>query len=275
MPEYKEILVDVQNGIGTIKFNRPKQLNSFGGGIVSETIAALRDLDARPDTYFTVITGEGRFFCAGADVNGIAAARQDFANEGEHKVFWMQRFAEGVELVRALIDHTKVLVLAMNGPGVGAGAAWFQGQCDLFYAADDAWLQVTFSELGLIPENGSALSWAQSIGVHRANDWLMFGGKASVQELQTLGLVNKIFPKEGFHASVHEYLKDKLKNRDGKSLIEMKRLQNARLRDQRLLSLFEAWNALSEKFVEGEPLRRMTAKMQELADKRKARRSKL
>lgn len=103
------------------------------------------------------------------------------------------------------------------------------------------------------------------MGVHRANDWLLFGGKASAQELQTLGLVNKIFPKEGFHGAVHDYLKGQLKDRDGKSLMEMKRLQNARLRDQRLLSLFEAWNALSEKFVEGEPLRRMTAKMNELA----------
>lgn len=162
MPEYKDIIVDVKDGIGTIKFNRPKQLNSFGGGMISETIAALRDLDKRPDTYFTVITGEGRFFAAGADVNGnfsdftiraldsiltyispgIAAMNGDFPNEGARKVFWMQRFAEGVELVRAMIDHSKVLVLALNGPGVGAGAAWFQGSCDLFYAADDAWLQV-------------------------------------------------------------------------------------------------------------------------------------
>jgi peroxisomal 3,2-trans-enoyl-CoA isomerase len=51
------------------KFNRPKQLNSFGGNLVADTIGALRELDNHPDTTFTVITGEGRFFSAGADVS--------------------------------------------------------------------------------------------------------------------------------------------------------------------------------------------------------------
>lgn len=60
--------VTVQDGIGTIKFNRPKQLNSFGGTMIADTINALRDLDNHPDTTFTVITGEGRFFASGADV---------------------------------------------------------------------------------------------------------------------------------------------------------------------------------------------------------------
>lgn len=52
-----------------VQFNRPKQLNSFGGSLVNDTIAALRELDNDPSTVFTVITGEGRFFCAGADVS--------------------------------------------------------------------------------------------------------------------------------------------------------------------------------------------------------------
>jgi Delta3-Delta2-enoyl-CoA isomerase len=52
------------------QFNRPKQLNSFGGDLTTELIGALRELDSHPDTVFTVITGEGRFFCSGADVSG-------------------------------------------------------------------------------------------------------------------------------------------------------------------------------------------------------------
>lgn len=177
----------------------------------------------------------------------------------------MQEFAVGVELVRSMMDHKKVLVLALNGPGVGAGAAWFQGSCDLFYAAEGSWLQVTFSQLGLVPENASVVNWTQSMGVHRANDWLMFGGKATAEELKEMGLVNQIFAKENFHQKVHDYLKDMLKERSGSSMMEMKRLQNKSLRDQRILSLFEAWHALSEKFVEGEPMRRMAEKVNELA----------
>ncbi|KJX98562.1 unnamed protein product [Zymoseptoria tritici ST99CH_1A5] len=273
--KYDDIIVTVQDGIGTIKFNRPKQLNSFGGSMISDTISALRELDRHPDTTFTVLTGEGRFFAAGADVTSVTKTPTSFKNEGEKKIFWAERFAVGMELVRSIIDHKKVVVLAMNGHGVGAGAAWFQGSSDLFYAAEGTWLQVTFSQLGLIPENGSAVNWAQHMGVHRANDWLMFGGKATVEELKEMGLVNKIFPKENFHAEVHAYLKEMLRERDGNSLMEMKRLQNKSTRDARILGLFEAWQALSEKFVAGEPQKRMGAKMQELADKRKNRESKM
>lgn len=54
-----------------LQFNRPKQLNSFGGNLVVDTIDALRKLNEHPDTYFTVITGEGRFFASGADVTSM------------------------------------------------------------------------------------------------------------------------------------------------------------------------------------------------------------
>jgi peroxisomal 3,2-trans-enoyl-CoA isomerase len=57
-------------GLIGLQFNRPKRLNAFGGSIILETIAAIRELNEHPDTVFTVLTGEGRFFSAGADVRG-------------------------------------------------------------------------------------------------------------------------------------------------------------------------------------------------------------
>lgn len=198
-------------------------------------------------------------------VLGIGGVKNEFKNDGEKKIFWLQRFVVGMELVRSMIDHKKVLVLALNGPGVGAGAAWFQGSSDLFYAAEGSWLQVTFSQMGLVPENGSALNWAQSMGTHRANEWLMLGGKATVEEMKEIGMVNKIFPKEGFHDHVHAYLKEMLQDRSGKSMMEMKRLQNATTRDARILALYNSAEALAERFVQGEPTVRMKAKMDELA----------
>ena len=164
-----------------------------------------------------------------------------------------------------MIEHNKVLVLAMNGPGVGAGAAWFQGVADLMYMAEDAWLQVTFSQLGLVPENGSAGGFAQHVGVRRANELLMLGKRVGARELEVMGLCNGVFPTEGFEGAVNSYLGGLLRERDGASMMEMKRLQNARSRDGRLLALFESWQALAERFVEGEPLRRMGEKMEELA----------
>lgn len=89
--EYADIKFEIKGKIGIIKvpltlestpicipaltepqFNRPKALNSFGGNLIPDVIAALRVLNEHPETVFTVLTGEGRFFSAGADVKGIS-----------------------------------------------------------------------------------------------------------------------------------------------------------------------------------------------------------
>jgi peroxisomal 3,2-trans-enoyl-CoA isomerase len=77
-------------------------------------------------------------------------------------------------------------------------------------------LQVPFSALGLVPENGSAINFAQSIGVHRANDFFMFGRKLTAQELLEWGLINRVFPVEGFHENVKKFLEAQLEVNDAK-----------------------------------------------------------
>ncbi|CAG5178125.1 uncharacterized protein ALTATR162_LOCUS8546 [Alternaria atra] len=271
--DYSDIKFEIKGKIGIIKFNRPKALNSFGGNLIPDTIAALRVLNEHPDTIFTVLTGEGRFFSAGADVKGIPGAGEEFKNDGEKKLSYLARFHYATELLRSMIDHRKVLILALNGPAVGGGAAWFPGIADIVLASSTAWLQCPFSALGLVPENGSALSFAQSIGIHRANDFLMFGRKLSAQELVDAGLYNYVWDATGdeFQGKVVEFLQEQLKSNDGKSMMEMKRLQNAPIRDARLVAVVNAVDALAERFVEGAPAERFRIKREELAQKSKAR----
>ncbi|KAF2455875.1 ClpP/crotonase-like domain-containing protein [Lineolata rhizophorae] len=270
--KFNDIVVEVKGQIGIIKFNRPKQLNSFGGNLLAETVQAVRELNEHPETVFTVLTGEGRFFSAGADVKGVASATIDsFKNDAEKKIKYLSGFQTTVELLRSLIDHKKVFVLALNGPGVGGGAAWFQGIADVVLAARGAYLQVPFSALGLVPEAGSAVMFAQSMGVHRANDFLMFGRKVSVEEMEQWGMVNRVFDAQGFGDSVVTFLEEMLKVNDGKSMIETKRLQNAPLRDARIVAVFNAMDALAERFVEDAPIKRFEAKMKELETKSKGR----
>lgn len=159
-----------------------------------------------------------------------------------------------------MIDHRKVLVLALNGPAVGGGAAWFPGVADIILSVEDAYLQTPFSALALVPEFGSATIFAQSIGVHRANDFLMFGTKLSAKELLDVGMINRLFPKDGFQQRVLEFLEDQLAVNDGKSMMEMKRLQNLPLRGERLLAVFNATDALAERIVEDAPTKRFAEK---------------
>lgn len=132
-----------------------------------------------------------------------------------------------------------------------------------------------FSALGLVPEYGSAIGFAQSVGVHRANEMLMFGRRVGVEELMEWGMVNHIFPADGFHAKVIAYLEEQLKANDGKSMMEVKRLQNLQLRDSRLLAVVNAVDALAERFVEDAPRKRFDAKKAELEAKSKNKPSKL
>ena len=163
-------------------------------------------------------------------------------------------------MVRSLITHRKVLVLALNGPAVGGGAAWFPGLADLVLASTTTWLQCPFSALALVPEFGSACNFPQSIGVHRANDFLMLGRKLSVQELEQWGLVNRIFEHEGFHDKVIQFLQEQLEVNDGDSMIEHKRLMNGPLVSGRLSALYDAVDALIERLVVDAPVKRFAEK---------------
>ncbi|KEF58328.1 uncharacterized protein A1O9_06254 [Exophiala aquamarina CBS 119918] len=267
--QYSDIIFDIKGKIGIIQFNRPKSLNSFGGNLIVDTLHALRVLDNHPDTVVTVITAVGRFFSSGADVKAEASqCTPDYDSDAVKKLGVLQKINPSIQLISSMIQHRKVLVLAMNGPAVGGGAAWFQGVADIVLASTTTWLQCPFSALALVPEFGSASTFPQSIGVHRANDILMFGRKVSVDELLQWGMVNRVIDHEGFHAEVVRYLQEQLEINDGKSMMEHKRLMNAPLRSRRLLALYEAADAVAERFVEGAPAQRFAEKSRLLNGKK-------
>ena len=264
--KYADIIVEVTGQIGVLKLNRPKSLNAFGGNLMADICAGLRELNEHPETVFTVLTGVGRFFSTGADVKAERMA-STYANDAEKKLAFLSRYAVAVDMLRSMIDHKKVLILALNGPGVGGGAAWFPGVADIVLAAEGAYLQTPFSALGLVPEFGSAINFSQSIGVHRTNDFFMFGRKLTVEELERCGMVNRIFPKENFHKSVMDFLQEQLAVNDGKSMMESKRLMNAPIRDARMIAVYNAADALSERFVDGAPEKRFAKKKAEMEGK--------
>ena len=120
-----------------------------------------------------------------------------------------------------------------------------------------------------MPEFGSAVNFSQSLGVHRANEFLMFGRKISAAEMEIWGLANQIFPATSFQKDVQKYLQDKIDVNDGKSMMEAKRLMNAPLRDGRMVAVQNAMDALAERFVEGAPYERFAMKRKEMEAKSK------
>ncbi|KAL4925199.1 enoyl-CoA hydratase/isomerase family protein [Aspergillus undulatus] len=275
MPQtYTHLILDIHDQIGVIKLNRPEVLNAWNETLLGDMVAAFRELNEHPRTVFTVLTGEGRFFSAGADIRDGLAKPPGGATAAEKKLFYMRKFSRELELFRSIIDHTKIFVLALNGPGVGGGAAWFTGLADIVLAASGSYLQVPFNSLGLVPEFGAARTFAQSMGVRRANDFLMFGRKCTVEDLEGWGLINRVFDRDGFEGSVLGFLKGQLEVNDSGSMLESKRLMNGPLRAERVVSLFDAANALAERFVAGVPYERFERKAKELARGREKRSQK-
>jgi len=101
----------------------------------------------------------------------------------------------------------------------------------------------------------------------------MFGRKLSAQELLDAGMYNYVWEETGeaFQDKVVGFLQEQLQSNDGKSMMEMKRLQNAPIRDQRLVAVVNAVDALAERFVEGAPKKRFEEKIRELEAKKQAR----
>ena len=95
----------------------------------------------------------------------------------------------------------------------------------------------------------------------------MFGRKLTVEELEKWGLVNRIFPVKDFHRSVVKFLEEQLDVNDGKSMMETKRLQNAPLRDGRIVAVVNSFDALAERIVEDAPTKRFAEKRKMLEGK--------
>ncbi|ATY66719.1 peroxisomal D3,D2-enoyl-isomerase [Cordyceps militaris] len=257
--DYNDIIVEVAG-----QFNRPDYLNAFGGRLLPETINAFRELNEHPDTVFTVLTGAGRFFSAGWDIRNNSFPSGPFETDADAKIAHATHLFPCLELIRTIIDHGKIFVLALNGPATGGGAAWFPGLADTILAADSCHLHAPFSALALVPENGSIRTLSHSLGIHRANDMLLYGNKVTAQQLHAWGTVSEVYPTEGFLSHVEAFLERQLQQNDGKSMMVAKRLQTAPLRNERLLAAFDAMDALHERLVEGAPTARFIKKIQEL-----------
>jgi peroxisomal 3,2-trans-enoyl-CoA isomerase len=252
-----------------IMFNRPKSLNAFGGIMMAEFTEAVHMASNDSQVVIIIVTGNGRFFSSGADVTSTGRDEApDASTPDRMRSYHMSRLMPSMEMMRALIESPKVILVAMNGSAVGGGAAWTQAVADLMLVADNAWLQVTFNSLGLIPELGAGQLWPASMGLRRSNEALLFGRKLTAKDLLDYGFANHILPANGFQDAVLHYCHDQLKVNNAGSILASKALiSTPAQREERMLAIYKSTLALAERFVTGEPQAAFERKRQELAKK--------
>ncbi|HQT97372.1 MAG: hypothetical protein B7Z62_06995 [Deltaproteobacteria bacterium 37-65-8] len=196
------VVTERRDGVATIRMNRPERMNAYneemGTALLSEVSAAAAD----PAVRCLVLTGTGKAFSAGGDVESFAA----FRDEGPEKFMGL---AIGLHaLIATLRRAPKPVVAAVNGVAAGAGFSMALA-CDIAVAAASARFTLGYQNIGLSPDGGMTFFLARAVGAQRAMEMTLFSRVLPATRAAEWGLVQEIFPDSEFSAEV-EALADRL-----------------------------------------------------------------
>jgi len=180
--EYQNIRFDVTDGVARLTLHRPERLNSFTTEMHAEVRAALARV-AEAGARVLIITGAGRGFCAGQDLNDRAVAPGGAPPDLAHSI--EQNYKPLVLALRAL---PLPVIAAVNGVAAGAGANLALA-CDLVIAARSAVFVQAFAKLGLVPDSGGTWLLPRLVGTARALGLALLGEKLSAEQAAAWGLI--------------------------------------------------------------------------------------
>lgn len=177
------ILSEVEQGVMTITLNRPDRLNSFNDLMHQQLAACLTQAERDENVRCLLITGAGRGFCAGQDLND---RNVDPSGPAPDLGLSVERFYN--PLVRRLAALPKPVIAAVNGVAAGAGATLALG-CDIVLAARSANFVMAFSKLGLVPDCGGSWFLPRVAGRARAMGLALLGEKLSAEQAAQWGMI--------------------------------------------------------------------------------------
>lgn len=187
---FEYIQYEVTEKIAWLTFNRPDQLNAMNRRMMEEIITALGMINtADPDTVrIGIITGAGKAFMAGADIKEYARQTREQFEDFQSR---------GRSIYAAIEGNAKPILAAMNGYAFGGGLE-IALACDMILAAEGAKMGLPEIHLNLIPGGGGTQRLPKKIGVNLANEMIMTGKTVAAEEMHRHGLINHIYPQEGF-----------------------------------------------------------------------------
>src|SRR2546422_8528522 len=193
-------LYEQSNGIGTITLNRPERLNALTFEIyreLTDTFLALRD---EQDVRAVVITGAGRAFCSGGDVNDIIA--QLFKRDMQGLLEFTRMTCDLIRSMRAL---PKPVIAGLNGTTAGAGAC-IALAADIRIASEDAKIAFLFVKVGLSgADMGATYLLPRVVGLARATEMLYTGDFITAREAERIGLYNRVVPPDELASVTREF----------------------------------------------------------------------
>ena len=183
---YRYILYRVEEGVGALTLNRPEVLNSFNHEMAQEVQTALGHAQRDEAVRAVLLTGSGRAFCAGQDLDDVVPTEGKPAPDLGDVVRTSYN-----PIIRAVRHTEKPFVCAANGVAAGAGANLALA-CDLVLASEKASFIQSFSKIGLIPDSGGTFLLPRLVGLPRAAAMMMLGDKVSAQEAFQMGMIHRV-----------------------------------------------------------------------------------
>ncbi len=196
---YEHIRVTREAGIVTIAFSRPETRNSMTPAMGEEVIGAVEEIRGDAAVRVVVLTGTGKAFSSGGNLNMIAQDTGARPDSGAPSMVGSPR--EFYARFLKIRDLPVPTIAAINGHAIGAGLCVALA-CDLRIAAADAKMGMTFSKLGLHPGMGATYFLPRLIGTARACELFFTGRVFDAAEAERLGVINRAVPRDQFDAAV-------------------------------------------------------------------------
>jgi enoyl-CoA hydratase len=181
---FQYLSISVDDRLASVVINRPERMNACDKNGHREMSRVLRELGSDPDVDAVVITGAGRAFSVGGDLEMIADANR-------HPEELPVVMAEARAIVQSLIDFEKPIIAAINGVAMGVGAT-FALMCDFIIAERSALIADGHVRAALAAGDGGVLAWPLSMGIVKAKQYLMTGDFISAADAERFGLVTEV-----------------------------------------------------------------------------------
>ena len=200
--KFETLLYEVADQVCTVTFNRPEKMNTWNATVAAELSEALQQANADAGVRAIILTGAGRAFCAGADLErggDTFANRQSRRDEPENV---------GRNIRNVFPNEIdKPVIAAINGPAVGVGMT-YPMLCDIRLASERAKMGFVFTRRGMMPELAAHLIVQRVAGFSNAADLLMSGRIFTGAEAADMGLVSRALPPEELMPAARELARD-------------------------------------------------------------------
>jgi enoyl-CoA hydratase/carnithine racemase len=201
--DYETIRYETEGPVLTVTLNRPEKLNAYTATMGAELADAFVRADADDAVRVMILTGEGRGFCAGADISAGAGSFDTRGGEGAKNFGGGRSRGQGPDFVSALFNCRKATIAAFNGPAVGVGVT-LALPTDIKIASTAARFGFVFARRGLVPEAGSAWFLPRLVGLPQALRWCLTGRVFGAEEALAGGLVSEVVAPEALMPRARE-----------------------------------------------------------------------